>query len=91
MTDVSIVTPLVKKILQTMKLEERVSLRVRPECYVSYDQAIISKFNVDTKRDLYLDIEMKSLVRVEDVYKDGTTLTKTLKKGQGTASPYSDF
>jgi len=37
MTDVSIVTPLLKKILQTMKQDERVSIRARPEFYVSFD------------------------------------------------------
>jgi hypothetical protein len=31
-------------------------------------------YNLDLEKDLYLDIEMKYLMRVEDVYKDGTTL-----------------
>ncbi len=52
---------------------------------------MVSRLKVDKARDLYLDIEMKKLLRVEDIYKDGTTLSKTLKKGHGTASPYSDF
>jgi hypothetical protein len=35
---------------------------------------------------------MLNLVKVEDIYKDvGSSLHKTLKKGVGTASPYSDF
>lgn len=34
---------------------------------------------------------MLKLVRVEDIYKDGgSSLQKTLVKGVGTASPYSD-
>ncbi len=33
---------------------------------------------------------MKELVRVDDLYKDGTTFYKTLIKGHGTASPYVD-
>ena len=33
---------------------------------------------------------MKKLVRVDDLYKDGTTFFKTLQKGVGTASPYPD-
>jgi hypothetical protein len=38
-----------------------------------------------------VDIEMLKLVRVEDIYKDGgSSLQKTLVKGVGTASPYSD-
>jgi len=36
-------------------------------------------------------IELKALTKVEDVYRDGTTFHKTLVKGQGSASPYTDF
>ena len=92
MTDVSIVTPLIKKILQTMKSEEKVSCKIKPEYYKENDKQIIEKFRVNTEEDLFIDIEMKQLIRVEDVYKDGgSTLHKTLQKGHGTASPYSDF
>ncbi len=42
-------------------------------------------------RPLLFEIEMKKLVRVEDMYKDGTTFHKTIFKGNGSASPYSDF
>ena len=85
------VTPVLKKILQTMKTEEKVSCRVKPGYLREKDQLMIEKYRVDLVRDLYIDIEMKYLMRVEDVYKDGTTLHKTLKKGDGTASPYADF
>ena len=33
---------------------------------------------------------MSKLVRVDDLFKDGTTFYKTLKKGEGSASPYKD-
>ena len=33
---------------------------------------------------------LKDLVRIDDIYKDGTTLHKTLQKGIYTASPYRD-
>ena len=85
------VTPVLKKILQTMKTEEKVSCRVKPGYLRDKDPQIIEKYGLDLERDLYIDVEMKYLMRVEDVYKDGTTLHKTLKKGDGTASPYADF
>jgi len=37
-----------------------------------------------------MEINMKGLVRVDDLYKDKTTFYKTLIKGDGTASPYMD-
>jgi hypothetical protein len=40
---------------------------------------------------LYLDVELKDLISVDDVYKDKTTFHKTIKKGVGSASPYTDF
>jgi len=42
------------------------------------------------EKDLLLDLELKELVRVDDLYKDGTTFYKSLQKGEGTASPYID-
>lgn len=37
-----------------------------------------------------IDLHMKELVRVDDLYKDKTTFVKSLVKGLGTASPYND-
>jgi len=41
-------------------------------------------------KDLFLELELKELVRIDDLYKDGTTFYKSLQKGEGTASPYID-
>jgi hypothetical protein len=45
---------------------------------------------IRTDIDLLIDVEMKELVRVDDLYKDGSTFYKTLVKGTGSASPYID-
>lgn len=37
-----------------------------------------------------MDVKFESLVKVEDWYKDGTTLVKTLRKGGKGRSPYAD-
>jgi hypothetical protein len=41
-------------------------------------------------RDIYMDINLKELRRVEDLYKDKSTFYKSLRKGFGTSSPYTD-
>ena len=79
-----------KKILQSMKAEEKVNCVVRPEYFMAKDPEYVEKNGLMTDRSLYFDIEMKNLVRVDDVYKDRTTFYKTLAKGQGSASPYND-
>jgi hypothetical protein len=44
----------------------------------------------DPKKDLYLTITLKSLMKVEDWFKDGTTLVSTIRKGGKGRSPYAD-
>lgn len=44
----------------------------------------------DNQKELYIDIKLLSLSKVEDWYKDGSTLVKTLRKGGKGRSPYSD-
>jgi len=51
---------------------------------------VIELYGINKDQFLYYDIEMLKLVRVEDLYKDQTSFLKTLVKGVGTASPYSD-
>jgi len=74
-----------------MKTMEKVTCKVRSEYYTSRDPEICQKFEIDTAFDLYFDIEMKVLVKVDDIYKDCTSFQKTIKKGVGSASPYADF
>ena len=83
MSDTTILTPTLKKILQTMKQDEKVSVKVSPDFYITNDISICEKFKdvLDLSKDVYFDAEMKTLVRVEDLYKDGTTFQKTLQKG----------
>jgi hypothetical protein len=73
-----------------MKDSEKVSCVIKPEYLLNRDPQYISDFGIDTEKLLYLDLHMKELVRVDDLFKDGTTFYKTLKKGEGSASPYID-
>ena len=67
-----------KKILQSMKIEEKVKCSVLPEYFLEKDQEFVLNYGVQRDRNLYFDIEMLELVRVDDVYKDQTTFYKTL-------------
>ena len=91
MSDSKIVWNTSKKILQSMKTQERVSTRVRPEYFLEKDAEKVAEHGILKDRVLIIDIDMKSLIRVDDVYRDLTTFHKTIKKGSGTASPFSDF
>jgi hypothetical protein len=44
---------------------------------------------LDSTKHLFIDIKLKDLVKIEDLYGDQTTLYKTLFKGErSTASPF---
>ena len=46
--------------------------------------------NYDAKQDLFLTIKLIRLTKVEDWYKDGSTLVKTIRSGGKGRSPYAD-
>ena len=73
-----------------MKRQEKVSCHIKGSYVQEKDPQLIAKYNLDPNEMLHIDSELKTLVRIDDMYKDGTTLHKTLKKGIYTASPYSD-
>lgn len=55
------------------------------------DEEIIKSIkDYDPKRNLYFNVQLHSLVKVEDWYKDGTTLMRTLRQGGKGRSPYAD-
>lgn len=73
-----------------MKPCEKVTCVVDPTFIMERDQVTIEKYNPDMNMPLTIDIHMHKLVRVDDLYKDGTVFYKTIQKGEGTASPYRD-
>jgi hypothetical protein len=91
MSDAARITPITKKILQSMKTNEQVKVKVHPDYFLARDPAFVSEHGVWPDKSLQFDINLLSLVRVEDVYKDLTTYQKTITKGIGSSSPYSDF
>ena len=74
-----------------MKQGEISSVSVAPG-YVEENDPEFKTRHSDFKPDqnLILDVNMKGLCMIQDMYKDKTVFYKSLKKGQGTASPYFD-
>ena len=44
----------------------------------------------DPQKDLHINMHLKGLCAIQDLYRDKTVFYKTVKRGQGTASPYYD-
>ncbi len=91
MSDTEAINPVTKRILQSMKKGENVSTQVRPDFVEKTDPEFKTR-HPDYNPDLPLtvDIHLKGLCAILDLYKDKTVFYKTLKRGQGTASPYYD-
>jgi len=55
-----------------MKTKEKVKTLVRSEYFIERDAEVVEKFGIMKDRPLRFDIEMVNLIRVEDLYKDGS-------------------
>jgi len=75
-----------------MKSEEKITTSIKPEYVAKNDAKFIEDFKdkYNTELPLQMDITLHKLIRVTDLYRDGKVIYKSLRKGQGTASPYSD-
>lgn len=89
--------PSVQRVLESMKLNEKVSCIVQPAYFLNFDDRIRSKEaggypEIDEDQLLYIDAELLELNVVTDLYRDGTTFVKTLEQGNtgNTASPFND-
>lgn len=55
------------------------------------DDHLISLFpSWDKSKDLFVRMELLYLVKIEDWFKDGSTIVRTLRKGGKSRHPYSD-
>jgi len=78
------------KVLKSMKLGEKSSTIVQYSWMKEKDMKAIEKYGIEQNERLKLDLNFKNMLKVEDFYHDGTVFKKVLKKGDGTASPYTD-
>lgn len=68
-----------------MKMGERVSTSVRPDFVEKTDAEFKTRHeNYVSDQPLLVDINLKGLCAIHDLYRDKTVMYKSLKGGQGT-------
>lgn len=88
-----ILYPTIQKILESMKVGEKITTIVQPAYFIHIDTQIKAGFpEIDEDQLLLVDCELLSLQPVNDLYRDGTTFVQTLEVGNtgNTASPFND-
>lgn len=91
MSDSDIISPVVKRILQSKKRGEESSTVVTPAFVEKTDAEFKNRHaNFDPAQSLHVDINLKGLCTIHDLYRDKKVFYKSLKSGQGTQSPYYD-
>jgi len=91
MSDAETMTAVVKRIVQTMKKGEKASTRVAADYVIENDPDFKTRHQANIAGEsLFVDVHLKGLCTIHDLYKDKSVFYKTLKRGQGTASPYFD-
>ena len=79
MTEEKVITPVVKKVLQSMKCNEIASTSVRPDYVKKIDPQFKERHpEYDETRPLIVDIQLMSLCRITDLYKDLKVFYKTI-------------
>jgi len=82
-----------KKALQSMKRNEKCRFTVSEEFLAENEDEGMEEFFAGTTWDktkaFVMDVELLKLIKVEDWYKDRSTVMRTLRKGKG-RSPYTD-
>lgn len=84
-------TPTLRKILESMKRGEKCSVLVKPSFITEDDKLLQEKLGekYDATKDLSVQVELDRLVKVDDWFKDKSTIKRTLLKGKG-SSPNID-
>ena len=91
MSNEEVINPVVKRILQSMKQGEVVTCVVSPQFVEEKDPDFKTRHSdFIPDQSLTVDINLKGLCAIHDLYRDKTVFYKSLKRGQGTASPYYD-
>ena len=82
----SVITPMIRAVLESMKCGEKVSAILKP----TFVQEIEPNLEFNKSEPVTIDATLNSLCKITDMYRDGTTFYKTLRKGEGSGSPYYD-
>ena len=83
-----------KKALQSMKRGEKSRFTISEQFLEENEDEGMEEFFAevpawDKTKTFVIDLELTKLIKVEDWYKDKTTVMRTLRKGKG-RNPYTD-
>jgi hypothetical protein len=78
------------RLLMSVKREEHSRIQIKPSFLVEEDQATCELLgDFDKEKPVFAEINILKLIKIEDWFKDGTTIVKTFRKGRG-RNPYTD-
>lgn len=91
-------SPLISRLVEALKRGETAEFSVHADMFNNEEEVDSFKDSVlptqisgyDKTKNLYLLVSLGAIVKVEDWYKEGSTLVKTIRKGGKGRSPYSD-
>ena len=84
-------SPMVIRILQSMKVGEITSSVVRSDFVLEQDPGFFEKFPYLNKdKPIVVQLTLLKLLKVVDLYRDQTVMYYQRERGIGSASPYSD-
>lgn len=90
MTD-DLITPVVRKILNSMKPDEVAEAVVLREYVENIDPDFKTRHpDFESDKKLCVDINLLKMQRVDDLYYDQSVFVRSLRPGQGSASPFND-
>ena len=75
-----------------MKREEHSKIEIKSAFVDEEDKELVEMLpsdRYDSKKPLFAEVELLRLTKVEDWFKDGTTIVRTLRNGRG-RNPYTD-
>ena len=90
MDDESTILKSFKKIMGSMKTQEEASTRIWPQYLQDEGKDLVEAFGLDPEKSCDLFIDLKYLLRIEDMYRDQSTFWHMVSPGEGSASPSSE-
>ena len=80
-----------KKIISTLKEDEIVSTIAKSEYITKLGEDLSERYpNFIPDSELIFDIALNKICKVTNLWNDGSTFYRSLRKGEGSASPYKD-
>lgn len=78
----------VLRVLKTMKNHEHSICHINNEAFIENEsEEFLKSINSDSSEEWILDIDVKTLFKIDDLYGDGVLVKTTLYRSKNTAKP----